>query len=71
MPPSSTTRRWLSSSRAFIKSSSKEGEGLQTPLQKSGHFIAKCPYSSESDKDEDRKGKKMEKKKYYKKKDGE
>jgi hypothetical protein len=37
---------------------------------KSGHFIAKCPYSSESDRDEDKKGKK-EKKKYYKKKGGE
>jgi hypothetical protein len=33
---------------------------------KSGHFIAKCPYSSESDKDEDKKGKKKEKR-YYKK----
>jgi hypothetical protein len=39
---------------------------------KSGHFIAKCPYSSETDRDEDKKGKKkMEKKKYYKKKGGE
>jgi hypothetical protein len=39
---------------------------------KFGHFIAKCPYSSESDRDEDKKGKnKMEKKKYYKKKGGE
>jgi hypothetical protein len=39
---------------------------------KSGHFIAKCPYSSESDRDEDKKGKKkMEKKKYYKNKGGE
>jgi hypothetical protein len=39
---------------------------------KSGHFIAKCPYSSDSDRDEDKKGKKkMEKKKYYKKKGGE
>jgi hypothetical protein len=28
---------------------------------KSGHFIAKCPYSSESDRDEDKKGKKKEK----------
>jgi hypothetical protein len=36
---------------------------------KSGHFIAKCPYSSESDRDEDKKGKKE--KKYYKKKGGE
>jgi hypothetical protein len=32
-----------------------------------GHFIARCPYSSESDRDEDKKGKKKEKKKYYKK----
>jgi hypothetical protein len=39
---------------------------------KSSHFIAKCPYSSESDRDEDKKGKKkMEKKKYYKKKGSE
>jgi hypothetical protein len=37
---------------------------------KSGHFIAKCPYSSGSDRDEDKKGKK-EKKRYYKKKGGE
>jgi hypothetical protein len=34
---------------------------------KSGHFIAKCPISSESDRDEDKKGKKKEKKRYYKK----
>jgi hypothetical protein len=39
---------------------------------KSGHFIAKCPYISDSDRDNDKKGKKkMEKKRYYKKKDGE
>jgi hypothetical protein len=39
---------------------------------KSGHFIAKCPYTSESDRDDDKKGKKkMQKKKYYKKKGGE
>jgi hypothetical protein len=36
---------------------------------KSGHFIAKCPISSESDRDEDKKGKK-EKKRHYKKKGG-
>jgi hypothetical protein len=36
---------------------------------KSDHLIAKCPYSSESDRDEDKKGKK--KKKYYKKRGGE
>jgi hypothetical protein len=35
---------------------------------KSGHFIAKCPISSESDMDEDKKGKKKEKNRYYKKK---
>jgi hypothetical protein len=34
---------------------------------KFGHFIAKCPISSESDRDEDKKGKKKEKR-YYKKK---
>jgi hypothetical protein len=39
---------------------------------KSSHFIAKCPYTSESDRDDDKKGKKkMEKKRYYKKKAGE
>jgi hypothetical protein len=38
---------------------------------KSSHFIAKCPYTSDSDKDDDKKGKKMEKKRYYKKKGGE
>jgi hypothetical protein len=38
---------------------------------KSGHFIAKCPYSSERDRDEDKKGNKKMEKKYYKKKGGE
>jgi hypothetical protein len=39
---------------------------------KSGHFIAKCSYTSDSDRGDDKKGKKkMEKKKYYKKKGGE
>jgi hypothetical protein len=37
---------------------------------KSGHFIAKCIISSESDRDEGKEGKKKEKKKYYKKKGG-
>jgi hypothetical protein len=37
---------------------------------KSGHFIAKFPISSESDRNEDKKGKKKEKKRYYKKKGG-
>jgi hypothetical protein len=39
---------------------------------KSSHFIAKCPYTSDSDRHDDKKGKKkMEKKRYYKKKGGE
>jgi hypothetical protein len=37
---------------------------------KLGHFIAKCPISSDSDRDNDKKGRKKEKKKYYKKKGG-
>jgi hypothetical protein len=35
---------------------------------KSGHFIAKCPISSGSDRDDDKKGTKKEKKRYYKRK---
>jgi hypothetical protein len=35
---------------------------------KPGHFIAKCPMSSDSDRDNDKKGRKKEKRKYYKKK---
>jgi 3D (Asp-Asp-Asp) domain-containing protein len=34
---------------------------------KPGHFIAKCPISSDSDRDNDKRGKKKEKKRYYKK----
>jgi uncharacterized protein YdcH (DUF465 family) len=34
---------------------------------KPGHFIAKCPISSDSDRGDDKKGKRKEKKKYYKK----
>jgi hypothetical protein len=37
---------------------------------KPGHFIAKCPMSSDSDRDNDKKRRKKEKKKYYKKKGG-
>jgi hypothetical protein len=37
---------------------------------KSGHFIAKCSYTSDRDRDDDKKGKKMEKKRYYNKKKG-
>jgi hypothetical protein len=37
---------------------------------KTGHFIAKCPMSSDSDRDNDKRGKKKEKKRYYKKKGG-
>jgi hypothetical protein len=37
---------------------------------KPGHFIAKCPLSSDSDRGDDKKGKRREKKMYYKKKVG-
>jgi hypothetical protein len=37
---------------------------------KPGHFIAKCPLSSDSDRGDDKKGKSKEKKRYYKKKGG-
>jgi hypothetical protein len=38
---------------------------------KSCHYIAKCPYASDSDRDDDKKGKKkLEKNKYYNKKGG-
>jgi hypothetical protein len=37
---------------------------------KPGHFIAKCPLSSDSDRGNDKKGKRREKKMYYKKKGG-
>jgi hypothetical protein len=37
---------------------------------KPGHFIAKCPISSDSDRGDDKRGKMKEKKRYYKKKGG-
>src|SRR5699024_6599393 len=37
---------------------------------KPSHFIAKCPLSSDSDRDNDKKGRRKKKKKYYKKKGG-
>jgi hypothetical protein len=37
---------------------------------KPSHFIAKCPLSSDSDRGDDKRGKKKEKKRYYNKKDG-
>jgi hypothetical protein len=37
---------------------------------KLGHFIAKCPMSRDSDRGDDKKGKRKEKKRYYKKKGG-
>jgi hypothetical protein len=37
---------------------------------KPGHFIAKCPMSSDSDRSDDKREKKKEKKRYYKKKSG-
>jgi hypothetical protein len=80
MPPNSTTRKWLLSSRASGKSSNKgSGRTTNSPPRgfcyrcgKSGHFIAKCPYTSDSGRDNDKKGKKkMEKKRYYNKNGGE
>jgi hypothetical protein len=53
------------------------GEGLQPRSKKvcykcgkPGHFIAKCPLSSDSDRGDDKKGKSREKKRYHKKKGG-
>jgi hypothetical protein len=68
-------RRWRSSSRAFAKSSSKGGGRTTSPCSKKvcykcgkpGHFIGKCPLSSDSDRVDDKKGKRREKKRYYKK----
>jgi hypothetical protein len=37
---------------------------------KPGHFIAKCPLSSDSDRGDDKRGKRREKKRYHKKKGG-
>ena len=37
---------------------------------KPGHFIAKCPMSSDSDRGYDKKGRRKKKKRYYKKKGG-
>jgi hypothetical protein len=37
---------------------------------KPGHFIAKCPLSSDSDRGDDKKGRRKENKRYYKKKGG-
>jgi hypothetical protein len=37
---------------------------------KPGHFITKCPLSSDSDRDNDKKGKRREKKRYHKKRGG-
>jgi hypothetical protein len=69
-------RRWLLSLRAFDKSSNKRKGKDYKPRSKrvcyrcgkSSHFIAKCPYTSDSGRNDDKKGKKkMEKKRYYKK----
>jgi hypothetical protein len=37
---------------------------------KPSHFIAKCPLSSDSDRGDDKKGRRKDKKRYYKKKGG-
>jgi hypothetical protein len=58
-------RQILKQRRGKTKSCSKR---MCYHCGKSDHFIAKCPISSGSDRDEDKKGKKREKKRYYKKK---
>ena len=71
-------RRWRSSSRASATSSSKGGgkdyksrsKKVCYKCGKPGHFIAKCPLSSDSDRGDDKKGKRKEKKRYYKKRGG-
>jgi hypothetical protein len=73
-----TTRKWCSSSRASAKSSNIGGGRTTNPTPKgcvanvvsSIIFIAKCPISSDSDRGDDKKGKKKEKKRYYKMKGG-
>src|SRR5690348_5771689 len=71
-------RRWRSSSRASAKSSSKGGgkdyksrsKKVCYKCGKPGHFIAKCSLSSDSDRGDDKKGKRREKKRYHKKRGG-
>jgi hypothetical protein len=78
MPPSLTTRRWLLSLRDSNKSSSKWKVRSTNPRSKrvsyrcgkSDHHIAICPYASDSDRDNDKKGKKKMEKKYYHKTNG-
>jgi hypothetical protein len=53
------------------KDSKPRSKRVRYRCGKSGHFIAKYPYTSDSDRNDDKKGKKMENKTYYKKKGGE
>jgi hypothetical protein len=76
MPPSLTRGDGAHHQELPPNPQTKEGKDYKSCSKKVcyrcgkfGHFIAKCPISSESDRDEDKKGKKKEKKKYYKKKD--
>jgi hypothetical protein len=79
MPPSLTTTKWLLSLSEGLQTLLQEEVKDHKPCSKrvcnlcgkSDHYIAKCPYTSDSDRDDDKKGKKkMEKKKYYNKKKG-
>jgi hypothetical protein len=70
-----TTRKWRLSSKAFAKIlKQRKGRDYKPHSKKvcyksgkPGHFIAKCPISSDSDRGDDKRGKKKEKR-YYKKK---
>jgi hypothetical protein len=76
-PPSSTMRRWRSSSRAFAKSSSKGGGRTTNPAPTGCATNVVSPVNLLLNvlclvivKGDDKRGKKKEKKRYYKKKGG-
>jgi hypothetical protein len=77
-PLSSTTRKWRSSFKS-LRQILKQRRGKDYKPRskkvcykcgKPGHFIAKCPLSSDTDRGDDKKEKRKEKERYYKKKGG-